>query len=132
MKARAMRASDAEVSLTPMLDIVFILLIFFVVTSTFTKERVIGVEAPTNETGAGEGKAMIIRVGDDSVISVDGRITDIGSIRAAIERVRAETPDIRIMIEAHPKAKSGVIVHVRDAAYDAGYRDGVNLVLAQT
>ena len=56
----------------------------------------------------------------------------IQEIRAAIERVRAETPDIRIMIEAHPKAKSGVIVHVRDAAYDAGYRDGVNLVLAQT
>lgn len=127
---RRARAGQAEVSLTPMLDVVFILLIFFIVTSTFAREEAIGIEAPPPIGPVSEAeRAMLIEISDSSVVSVNGRITDIGSVRAAIERVRAETPDIRIAIQVHPKARTGVIALVRDAAYNAGYREGVSLSL---
>jgi len=124
-------AGAAEVSLTPMLDVVFILLIFFMVTSTFTQEQAIKLEPPASGTGAGSGQSMLIRISEDSVIRVDGRATDIGAVRAAIERKKAETPDIQIAIEVEPKAKSGVVTLVRDAAYDAGYTEGVSIGLTQ-
>jgi biopolymer transport protein ExbD len=115
--------------MTPMLDVVFILLIFFMVTSTFTREKAIRLEPPAAGTGPSSGKA--IRIGDDSTIRVNGRMTDIGAVRAAIERVKAETPDIQVAIEAAPKAKTGVVTLVRDAAYEAGYTEGVSLALAR-
>jgi biopolymer transport protein ExbD len=124
-------AGTAEVSMTPMLDVVFILLIFFMVTSTFTREKAIRLEPPATGTGASSGKAMLIRIGDDSVVRVNGRTTDIGAVRGAIERVRAETPDIQVAIEAAPKAKTGVVTLVRDAAYEAGYTEGVSLSFAR-
>ena len=124
-------AGTAEVSMTPMLDVVFILLIFFMVTSTFTQEKAIKLEPPASGTGPASGKAMLIRIGEDSTVRVNGRTTDIGAVRAAIERVKAETPDIQVAIEAAPKAKTGVVTLVRDAAYEAGYTEGVSLALAR-
>jgi biopolymer transport protein ExbD len=117
--------------MTPMLDVVFILLIFFMVTSTFTQEKTIRLEPPASGAGPSSGKAMLIRIGDDSTVRVNGRTTDIGAVRAAIERVKAETPDIQIAIEAAPKAKTGVVTLVRDAAYEAGYTEGVSLALSR-
>ena len=121
----------AEVSLTPMLDVVFILLIFFMVTAAFTQEQAIKLEPPATGHGPSEGKAMLIQISEESVVRVNGRATDIGAVRAAIERVKAETPDIQIAIEVAPKAKTGVVALVRDAAYAAGYKEGVSLALAQ-
>ncbi|WP_112073898.1 biopolymer transporter ExbD [Hyphomonas sp. GM-8P] len=126
------RAGTVEVSLTPMLDVVFILLIFFMVTSTFTQEQAIRLEPPATGTGASSGKAMLIRISEDAVVRVDGRTTDIGAVLAAIERKKAETPDIQIAIEVEPKAKSGLVTLIRDAAYDAGYTEGVSIGMAQS
>ena len=133
MRGRMARAAGAaEVSLTPMLDVVFILLIFFMVTSTFAEEQAIRIEPPAPADGPSEGEAMLIHVDQDSVVRVNGRLTDIGSVRAAIERLRAETPEIRIALQAHPQAKTGVLALIRDAAYDAGYTEGVSLALDRT
>ncbi|KCZ50006.1 hypothetical protein HY17_02540 [Hyphomonas sp. CY54-11-8] len=115
-----------------MLDVVFILLIFFMVTSNFTQEQAIRLESPASGTGAGSGKAMLIQISEDAVIRVDGRTTDIGAVRSAIERKKAETPDIQIAIEVESKAKSGLVTLVRDAAYDAGYTEGVSIGMAQS
>ena len=76
--------------------------------------------------------AILIYVDESSLVTVNGRPTDIGSVRANIERVRAETPESQVVIQAHPRAKNGAIVLIRDAAYNAGYTTGVNLVLSQT
>ena len=127
---------EANVDLTPMLDVVFILLIFFIVTSTFAQEEAIGLEpppppAPENADQQQSVPAILIYVDESNLITVNGRNTDIGSVRANIERVRAETPDSQVIIQAHPRAKSGVVVLIRDAAYNAGYTTGVNLVLSQ-
>jgi biopolymer transport protein ExbD len=134
MRGRKVRNPDeANVDLTPMLDVVFILLIFFIVTATFAQEEALGLEPPpppAPETDQQEQvPAILILIDETNLITVNGRATDIGSVRANIERVRAETPESAVVIQAHPKAKSGVIVLIRDAAYNAGYKDRVNLVL---
>ena len=125
------RANTAEVSLTPMLDVVFILLIFFIVTSTFAREAAIGIEPPLGGSTGEPHSAMLIRIDERSLVSVNGRYTDIGAVRANIERVRAERPDSLVAIEVHPRSKAGVIALVRDAAYAAGYVEGVSLSLAR-
>jgi biopolymer transport protein ExbD len=122
-------AAMAEVSMTPMLDIVFILLIFFIVTSAFTQEHAIKLEPPAVGGGDSAGRAMLIEINQDSVVRVNGRATDISAVRGAIERVKAEDPEIQIAIQVAPKAKTGVITLVRDAAYAAGYTEGVSLAL---
>ena len=137
MRGRTQRAPDeANVDLTPMLDVVFILLIFFIVTSTFAQEEAMGLEpppppAPPDQEIQESVPAILILVDESNLITVNGRPTDIGSVRANIERVRAETPDSQVIIQAHPRTKSGVVVLIRDAAYNAGYQTGVNLVLSQ-
>ena len=126
---------EANVDLTPMLDVVFILLIFFIVTSTFAQEETIGIEPPPPPAPDQEQQqqvpAILIYVDESNLITVNGRVTDIGSVRANIERVRAENPESQVVIQAHPKSRNGVIVLIRDAAYNAGYTTGVNLVLSQ-
>tara|TARA_R110000782_G_scaffold72466_3_gene145138 strand:+ start:307 stop:723 length:417 start_codon:yes stop_codon:yes gene_type:complete len=134
MRGRKVRSPDeANVDLTPMLDVVFILLIFFIVTATFAQEEALGLEPPPPPAPQDDIQeqvpAILILVDATNLISVNGRATDIGSVRANIERVRAENPESAVVIQAHPKAKSGVIVLIRDAAYNAGYMDRVNLVL---
>ncbi|KCZ94507.1 ExbD/TolR family protein [Hyphomonas johnsonii] len=135
MRGRNVRSPDeANVDLTPMLDVVFILLIFFIVTATFAQEDALGLEPPPPPAPDSELQeqipAILILIDETNLISVNGRPTDIGSVRANIERVRAETPESAVVIQAHPKSKSGVIVLIRDAAYNAGYQDRVNLVLS--
>jgi biopolymer transport protein ExbD len=63
---------------------------------------------------------------------VNGRVTDIGSVRANIERVVAESPNSALIIQAHPKTRSGVVIRIRDEAYNAGFRDRVNIVISQS
>jgi biopolymer transport protein ExbD len=114
--------------------VVFILLIFFIVTATFAQEEALGLEPPPPPAPDQEQQeqvpAILILIDESNLITVNGRATDIGSVRANIERVRAETPESAVVIQAHPKSKSGVIVLIRDAAYNAGYVDRVNLVLS--
>ncbi|MBA3068010.1 MAG: biopolymer transporter ExbD [Hyphomonas sp.] len=138
MRGRKVRKPDsAEVDLTPMLDVVFILLIFFIVTSTFAREEAIGLEpppppAPPDQEEQEPTPAILILVDESNLISVNGRPTDISSVRANIERVVAESPESAVIIQAHPKAKSGVVVLIRDEAYKAGFTTRVNILITQT
>lgn len=129
-------AQSAEIDLTPMLDVVFILLIFFIVTSTFAREEAIGLEPPPppspDQADQPQVPAILIYVDESNLITVNGRLADISSVRANIERVIAETPNSSVIIQAHPKTKSGVVVKIRDEAYNAGFRDRVNIVISQS
>ena len=129
-------AQSAEIDLTPMLDVVFILLIFFIVTSTFAREEAIGLEPPPppspDQQDQPQVPAILIYVDESNLITVNGRLADISSVRANIERVIAETPNSSIIIQAHPKTKSGVVVKIRDEAYNSGFRDRVNIVISQS
>ncbi len=135
MRGRAIRPpEEAEVNLTPMLDVVFILLIFFIVTATFTREEALQLEPPPPppppNTIVEPQPTILIYVNEESLIRVNNRLTDVSAVRANIERLRAENPESAVIIQAHPKAKNGVIVRIRDQAASADV-DKVNVVLSQ-
>ena len=137
MRGRTSRPpQEADVDLTPMLDVVFILLIFFIVTSTFAREEAIGLEPPPPppppDQPIQEQRAILIYIDESNLITVNGRVTDIGSVRANIERVVAESPNSSLVIQAHPRTRSGIVVKIRDEAYNAGFTDRVNIVISQT
>ena len=131
MRGRNTRpVEESEVDLTPMLDVVFILLIFFIVTSTFVQEQSLKLEPPppSNDTPTDPEPTILVRVDADSLVTVQGRLVDTGSVRANIERLRAETPGMPVIIQAHPEAKNGTILRIRDQAQAAEVAK-VNLVL---
>lgn len=132
MRGRAPKpVEESEVDLTPMLDVVFILLIFFIVTATFIQEQSLKVEPPppSNTDSPSEPEpTILIRVDEENVVTVQGRLVDTGSVRANIERLRAETPGMPIILQAHPEAKNGTLLRIRDQAEGAGV-DKVNIVL---
>ncbi|MEL7545740.1 MAG: biopolymer transporter ExbD [Pseudomonadota bacterium] len=132
MRGRKSRpAEEADVDLTPMLDVVFILLIFFIVTSTFIQERALGLEPPPPPAPPQDQQqqvpAILVYVNQDDLITVNGRSTDITGVRANMERLRAENPESALIIQAHPQAKSGTIIKIRDEAYNA-QMDRVNVI----
>ena len=130
MRGRASRPSDeAAVDLTPMLDVVFILLIFFIVTSTFIQEEALGAEPPPppSDSPPPPNPAIIVYIDETNQIRVNRRLTDISAVRGGMERARAENPDSALIIQAHPQARTGTIIEVRDIAYDA-QMERVNII----
>ncbi len=119
MKRKSIKAAEAD--LTPMLDIVFILLIFFIVTATFIQENAIDMTPPppSNSTEI-SGEALIVRIDENDLIRVGGRLTDVEGIRARVERAIAENPDISVIVQAHPQARNQLVIHSVDQSRSAG------------
>ncbi len=130
MRGRTTRPSEeAHVDLTPMLDVVFILLIFFIVTSTFIQEEALGAEPPPppSDSPPPPNPAIIVYIDETNQIRVNRRLTDISAVRGGMERARAENPESALIIQAHPQARTGTIIEVRDIAYDA-QMERVNII----
>lgn len=123
-------SGEAVVDLTPMLDVVFILLIFFIVTSTFIQEDAIGLEPPPPSGGQDMGTAYVVYINSDGLVTVNNRLTDLGSVGSGFERLRAESPDTPLVIQADQTAPTGHVIRIRDAAYSAGI-ERVNLVRSE-
>ena len=122
-RRRSSRLDDeSEVDLTPMLDVVFIMLIFFIVTASFIKE--VGIDLNKPEGGANktveENKNIFIEISNDGVIKVDRRIVDIRAVRPNIERLHAERPDGAVVIAPQGASFNGILVEVMDQARLAG------------
>lgn len=108
---------DAAVDLTPMLDVVFIMLIFFIVTATFIKET--GVEVNRPEANTAEQKdnvAVLVAINADNSVWMDGRRIDVLSVRANIERLHAENPNGGVVIQADELASMKTFTQVLDQA----------------
>ena len=114
-------SGDAQLNLTPMLDVVFIMLIFFIVTATFIKEAGIQVVRPEADTSISKPTvAVIVAVSESGDIWIDKKRVDPGAVRANIERLHAENPKGGIVIQADRKSKYEVLKTVLDAARAAG------------
>jgi len=116
-------SGEAEVNMTPMLDIVFILLIFFIVTATFVKERGIDLRPPPDSDEPPPPDAppvIIVQVREDNTIFVNRQQTDIARVGARIERFRSENPKSPVLIEPDPDANHGVVVRIWDQANQVG------------
>jgi biopolymer transport protein ExbD len=112
---------ESEINITPMLDVVFIMLIFFIVTATFVKEAGIDVNRPDAATAVKQEKAnILIAIGPNNDIWIDRRQVDIRSVRPNIERLHAENPQGSVVIQADKESKTDTLIQVMDASRQAG------------
>ena len=119
---------ESEVNITPLIDIVFIMLIFFIVTATFVKEAGIDVNKPDAPTAEVKKKAnILIAIDANNNIWLDRRKIDIRSVIPNIKRLRAENPEGSVVIQADEESKNKMLVEVMDAARQAGV---TNIALA--
>ncbi len=115
---------ESTIDITPMLDVVFIMLIFFIVTATFIKEAGIDVDKPAAATAVVQEKASIlIAIDANDKIWINRRQVDIRSVRSIIERLHAENPKGTGVIQADKESKNAALVQVMDAARRAGVYD---------
>jgi biopolymer transport protein ExbD len=107
-----------------MLDVVFILLIFFIVTTSFVKEAGIDVNRPKASTAKSKPKAnILIAINDNGSVWIDGREIDIRAVRANVERLKAINPEGSVIIQADQSSQTGVLVKVMDGVRSAGVED---------
>ncbi|MGO0307375.1 ExbD/TolR family protein [Endozoicomonas acroporae] len=119
---------ELNIDMTPMLDVVFILLIFFIVTASFIKETGIEVNRPQASTGKQqESAAILVALGADDTFWIDGRQVQSHSIRANIERLHSENPQGTLVIQADRMSRNEALITVMDAARAAGVE---NLAIA--
>jgi biopolymer transport protein ExbD len=123
MRKRHHTEDDAEINITPMLDIVFIMLIFFIVTTSFVKEKGLEVSRPSSsppkEVKQDRGP-IVVKIDSSSLISIKGRLLEKGAVEANLEREKAEKPDSPLIIAAHPEADTDALVTILDAARAVG------------
>jgi len=111
-----------EINLTPMLDVVFIMLIFFIVTASFIKEAGLDVnrpDAPVTESQP-EEQNILVAISANDEIWIDRRLIDPRAVRANIERLHAENPEGSVVIQANRRSTNKMLVTVMDAARQAG------------
>jgi len=112
---------ESAIDITPMLDVVFIMLIFFIVTATFVKESGIDVNRPDAATAVKQEKAnILIAISAKNEIWIDHRRVDVRSVRPNIERLHAENPQGSVVIQADKESKTDTLIKVMDAARSAG------------
>ena len=112
---------ENEINITPMLDVVFIMLIFFIVTATFVKEAGIDVNLPDAATAVKKENAnILIAISANNAIWIDKRMIDIRAVRPNIERLHAEDPQGSVVIQADKESKTNTLIQVMDAARQAG------------
>ena len=114
---------DEQINLTPMLDVVFIMLIFFIVTATFVKEVGLDVNQPDQDkpkTVDPDKKSIVVRISNRDRIIIAQRDVDWRAVRANIERLHAENPEAPVIIQPHPESTTEAMIHIMDSARQAG------------
>ncbi|MDC0602329.1 biopolymer transporter ExbD [Aliiglaciecola sp.] len=115
---------EATIDMTPMLDVVFIMLIFFIVTASFVKESGIDVNRPEAATAVKKDRAnILVAISDKGEIWINKRRVDVRAVQANIERLKAENPQGTVVIQADRKATTEVLIKVMDASRAAGVYD---------
>ncbi len=125
-RRRSSGQEEAEVDLTPMLDVVFIMLIFFIVTASFVKD--VGIDLNKPDSGEApkvvqENENILIQITNEGLIFVDRRNVDIRAVRANIERLHAERPNGQVVVAPSAASANGLLVEVMDQARLAGVEE---------
>ena len=133
MRRRRNKTTDeAEVDMTPMLDIVFIMLIFFIVTATFLDEKGVDltqpppppdVDAPTKPR-----PAITIYVDNQNICSVDGNQTECDRVSLSVERLLADKPGANIILRVNESARHGLLVTLKDEFDGKGLSSKIEII----
>ncbi|MCA1780551.1 MAG: biopolymer transporter ExbD [Xanthomonadaceae bacterium] len=119
MRKRQRPVDEAEINITPMLDIVFIMLIFFIVTTSFVREKGLDISRPQqadNPPTQEDVGQILVEINSTSQIMINKRPTDDRAVRANLERERAQKPKAPLIVASHPDADTNSLVIVLDAA----------------
>ena len=110
--------------MAPLIDMVFILLIFFLVTTSFVKETGVDINRPTATTATPKEKAnILVGITKDNLIYMDKREIDIRAVRANVERALAENPEASVVIVADRESRTGIMIKVMDGCRLAGAKN---------
>lgn len=119
---------ESTVDLTPMLDVIFIMLIFFIVTATFIKETGVDVNRPdANTADQKDNTTVLVAINADNSVWIDNRRVDVRTVRANIERLHAENPEGGVVIQADELATIKTFTTVLDAAREVVPPEKVSL-----
>ena len=111
---------EVELNMTPMLDVVFILLIFFIVTSVFIKEPGVPVFRPDAQSEQPLNPSMLIAVTADNEIWVNRRVYEMSELRGVIEQLLQENPRGRAAIQGDEEANIGIILDIQELLMEMG------------
>ncbi len=124
VRNRLQRSRPTEINMAPLIDMIFILLIFFIVTTSFVKESGVEVRRPTAQSAETQEKTnLIVGVTQEGTVYIEGQSVDVRAVRARMERFLAEMPDGSVVISADKESHTGVVVQVLDACRLAGVRN---------
>jgi biopolymer transport protein ExbD len=126
--ASGRKKNDApvELNMSPMVDMTFLLLIFFLVTTTFVKESGVEVNRPVASTTVKQGETnMIIGVTKEGMVYIEGQVIDIRSVRSRMERFKHENPEGKVVITADKESLFGVAIEALDQVRLANIKDVV-------
>ncbi|USD22194.1 ExbD/TolR family protein [Microbulbifer variabilis] len=132
-RGKAVEEEKADIDLTPMLDVVFIMLIFFIVTASFVKEKALDVNVPDpNQTQDNppdsDKQNILLVVNANDEISLAGSRIDSRAVRARIAQLYAENPQAIVIVRAHNKSSADTYVQIADAAKEVNPAIQVSLV----
>lgn len=120
-RSRRSQEEDAKIDITPMLDVVFIMLIFFIVTASFIKESGAKVTKPDAETSVARPSATILlAIDENDKIWLDRKTIDPRAIKANIARLRAENPEGEVVVQADVESSAKTVIEVIDGLKKAG------------
>ncbi len=122
--SRKKTRGSVELNIAPLIDMIFILLIFFLVTTSFVKESGVEVQrAEARSARVQEQTTVIISVTEDNVVFMEGHPIDVRRVRGAMERIMMETPNPSVVIAADRNSRSGKVIQVLDGCRLAGVDD---------
>ena len=119
---KAGNEEETDIDITPMLDVVFIMLIFFIVTASFVKESGININKPEASDTPPDAEAplpIVVVVNDLDEIRIDNRLVDHRAVRPTIIRLKAEAPEASVIVKVDPKAKTKTIIQAIDGIREA-------------
>mgnify|MGYP005700598735 CR=1 FL=1 len=118
------KSEENRLDLTPMMDIVFIMLIFFIVTTSFVKETGVDINRPNAETAERDERGnILVAITATNEIWIDKRRVDLKAVRANIERLKIEYPEGSVIIQADKESRSGLLVEAMDQIRLAGVQN---------
>ncbi len=121
---RLRRSKAAEINMAPLIDMVFILLIFFLVTTSFVKESGVEIDRPTAQSAVPKEKVhLMVEITQEGTVFIEGKPTDIRSIRARMKRFIVETPGGSVLIVADKQSNTGIVIQALDECRLAGVQN---------
>jgi biopolymer transport protein ExbD len=122
VRKRRHKPDEAEINIAPMLDIIFILLIFFIVTTSFVKEFAIDMSRPSDAPPKTEklSEVIFVKIDENDQIFIKDRLTDVRAVRANIESALASNAESPVVVAAARESDAGILVRVVDQARVAG------------